>query len=80
MPKWDDQARVVTLVLSLTTGLMLAQHHVVFNDHFQTVRTQQAGPLFYKSDWQDLAGFNLELEEPKKKDKRGGRAARMVKQ
>jgi hypothetical protein len=93
IPKWDNRARVgiylgpsprhsrsVAMVLSLTTGLVSPQFHVVFDDHYQTVRTQRPGSLFYKSEWQALAGFELEPETPKKtgKSKRGGRAVRMV--
>ena len=62
IPKWDDRARVgiylgpslrhsrsVALVLLLATGLISPQYHVVFDDHFQTVKTKRPGSLFYKN-------------------------------
>jgi hypothetical protein len=77
-PEWVS---IWDRLLSLTTGLVSPQYHVVFDDHFQTVRNNRPGSLFYKSEWQALAGFELDLDEPKvKKSKRGGRAARMVTQ
>jgi hypothetical protein len=97
LPKWEERARVgiylgasprhsrsVAMVLSLTTGLVSMQYHVVFDDHFQTIRNGRPGSLSYKSDWQSLAGLNLDLDEQPKpskgKGKRSGRAARVVAQ
>jgi hypothetical protein len=94
LPKWEDRARVgiflgpsprhsrlVVLVLPLTTGLVSPQYHVVFDVHFQTVRSTGPGAMHYKSDWQSLAGFEHEPVKTKaKKTKRGGHAARMLAQ
>lgn len=94
LPKWEDRARVgiylgpsprhsrlVSLVLSLTTGLVSPQYHMVFDDHFQTVRSRGPGAMHYTSDWQRLSGFEHDLVEQKaKRSKRGRRAARMVAQ
>jgi hypothetical protein len=60
-------SRLVAMVLSLTTGLGSTQYHVVFDDNFQTIRNGHPGSLSYKSDWQDLAGLNLNLEEQEQK-------------
>jgi hypothetical protein len=70
-----------TIVLSLTTGLVSPQFHVVFDDHFQTVCSKGPGAMQYRSDWQGLAGFELELaQQQARKTKQGGQAARMVAQ
>jgi hypothetical protein len=96
LPKWNERARVgiylgpsprhsrsVALVLSLTTGLVSPQYHIIFDDHFQTVRANRPGSLHYQSAWQTLAGLKLELEPGEAntgRSKRGGRGARMIEQ
>ena len=73
LPKREDCAQVgiylgpsslnawsVAIMLSLTTGLVSPQFHVVFDDHFQMVRKNVPGSLYFKLEWQRLAGFNLD--------------------
>ena len=49
-----------TLMLFLTIGLVSPQFHVIFDDHFQTVRKNVPGSVTFKSEWQRLAGFDLD--------------------
>jgi hypothetical protein len=94
LPKWEDKAHVgiylgpsprhsqsVALVLLLNTGLVSPQYHVVFDDHFQIVHNHLPGSLFYKSDWQALAGLELDLTKLRTRmTKRSGCAAQMMAQ
>ena len=93
LPKWEGRARVgiylgpsslhsrsVALIMSLTTGILSPQSHVVFDDHFQTVRKNVPGSLLFKSEWQILAGFNLDTlpTSSKRHQSRRGRAAVLI--
>ena len=93
LPKWEERAQVgiylglsplhawyVALILSLTTGLVSPQFHVVFYYHFQTVRKNVPGSLIFKSEWQRLAGFILDtvLKSSKQHQSRRGRAAALI--
>jgi Reverse transcriptase (RNA-dependent DNA polymerase)/GAG-pre-integrase domain len=68
-PKWNNRARLaiylgpslqhaksVSLVLSLTTGLVSPQFHIKFDDAFDTLR---GGVDKVVSQWQHLAGFEI---------------------
>ena len=69
IPKWDKRARIgiylgtsprhsrkVALVLSLQTGHVSPQFHVVFDDMFETLRPS-AGNVLPESKWQEATGF-----------------------
>ena len=69
-PKWDQRANIgiylgtsprhsrkVALVLSLKTGHVSPQFHVVIDDFFETLRPS-AGNVLPISDWQKVTGFN----------------------
>jgi hypothetical protein len=71
-PKWESRARLainlgpslqhansVSLVLSLTTGLVSPQIHVKFDDTFETL-SQGAGKI--PSNWQYLSGFETQKD------------------
>jgi hypothetical protein len=59
--KSTQHSQSVGLVLSLTTGLVSPQFHVIYDNHFETVRNDKAQ---VQSLWQTLCGF-----EPMKKTK-----------
>uniref|UniRef100_UPI00293D8CF2 reverse transcriptase domain-containing protein n=1 Tax=Janthinobacterium sp. TaxID=1871054 RepID=UPI00293D8CF2 len=73
IPKWARRARVglylgtsprhsrkVALVLSLRTGHVSPQFHVVFDDLFETLRAS-AGNVLPESNWQDATGFATKI-------------------
>lgn len=75
-PKWGTRARMglylgtsaqhartVSMILSLTTGMVSAQFHIRFDDAFQTVTGIRN--FIVRSSWQTKVGFNT-----KEKDKR----------
>ena len=72
--------RYVALMWFLTTGIVSPQFHVVFDDHFQTVRKNVPVSLLFKSEWQRLAGFNLYTvpKSYKRHQLRRGRAAALI--
>jgi Reverse transcriptase (RNA-dependent DNA polymerase)/GAG-pre-integrase domain len=49
-----QHSQSVGLVLSLSTGLVSPQFHVIYDNHFETVRNDKAQS---KSLWQSLCGF-----------------------
>jgi hypothetical protein len=55
-PSWTflQHAKTVSLLLSLTTGLVSPQYHVKYDDIFETL---VQGAASIKSEWQQLAGF-----------------------
>lgn len=84
--KWEDRSRVgihvgisphqastVAMVLNLETGLTTPQFHVVFDDRFETIRTN---PLLNKlSKWQQKTGImNLKKNSNRVTDQRRSRA------
>ena len=69
IPKWNRRARVgiylgtsprhsrrVALILSLRTGHVSPQFHVIFDDMFETLRPS-AGNVLPESKWQEATGF-----------------------
>ena len=93
LPKWEEctwsgnylgpsplHAWSVALMSSLTTGLVSPQFHVVFDDHFQTVRMNVPGSVLFKSKWQRLAGFNLDTvpTSSKRHQSQRSRAAALI--
>jgi hypothetical protein len=57
--KSTQHSPLVGLVLSLTTGLVSPQFHVVYDNHFETVRNDKGQS---KSLWQMLCGFEKSQE------------------
>ena len=93
LPKWEERARVgiylvpsplharsVALILSLTIGLLSPQFHVVFDDHFQNFHKNVPGSLLFNSEWQRLAGFDLDTvpTSSKRHQSRRSRAAALI--
>ena len=66
--------------MSFTTGLVSPQFHAVFDDHFQTERKNVPGRLILKSEWQRLAGFNLDTvpTSSKRHQSQRGREAALI--
>ena len=72
--KWEERARVgiflgyspqhsrsVSLILSLTSGLVSPQFHVKFDDNYQTIKAS-FGDSPPKSHWQAICGFRGAVE------------------
>ena len=61
MGREGNHARSVSLVLSLTTGMVSAQFHIHADEFFETVTYQSPGtPVLsmpFKSEWQQRLGF-----------------------
>ena len=47
---------LVTVILSLTTGLVFPQFHLIYDDYFKTVRPSSVNEMTFKR-WQILAGL-----------------------
>ena len=67
-PKWEPRSRIgvylghspfhvgsVGLVWNSTTGRVITQYHVVFDDDFSTVPYMESGTL--PPNWEDLVSF-----------------------